>query len=89
MWSAVDIIADQWLAVDGNGKLRRGGARFPATTKCAGSRACRRRSTPASINRDFDRAVLSSILSTAARRTAAIDRIVAFVEKKGDDEVDL
>ena len=86
---AVDIIAGQWLAVDGNGNLKEApdfqrNDEVRQIVHAAGKKVY-----SCVINRDFDRAVLSSILSTAARRTAAIDRIVAFVEKKGDDGVDL
>lgn len=87
--SALDIVAGQWLAVDAAGQIHESPdfARNDAVRQIV--HGAGRKVYTCVINRDFDRAVLTSILNSGERRTAAIDRIVAFVEKKGDDGVDL
>jgi spore germination protein len=87
--SALDIVAGQWLAVDRAGQIKEAPdfARNDEVRRIV--HAAGRKVYTCVINKDFDRGVLTSILSSAARRSATIDRIIAFVEKKGDDGIDL
>ena len=81
--SALDIVAGQWLAVDRAGQIKEAPdfARNDEVRRIV--HAAGRKVYTCVINKDFDRGVLTSILSSAARRSATIDRIIAFVEKKG------
>ncbi|MBI3946642.1 MAG: hypothetical protein HY321_12035 [Armatimonadetes bacterium] len=87
--SAVDIVAGQWLAVSAGGQLTeaRDHARNDEVRRIV--RQAGRRVYTCVVNAGFDRAVLSAVLNNRERRTAVADRIVAFVERKGDDGVDL
>lgn len=87
--SAVDIVAGQWLSVNAAGQI----AETPdharndevrRIVRCAGGRVY-----TCVVNAHFDRAVLSAVLHSRERRQAVIRRLVAFVERKGDDGIDL
>lgn len=86
---AVDIVAGQWLSVDSNGKLTeaRDTARNEQVRQLVHNAG--KKVYSCVVNEGFSRKVLDSVLLSPTLRTRVIDRIIEFVNAKGEDGVDL
>ncbi len=87
--SKVDIIAGQWLSVNAAGQLTESpsAARNDEVRRIV--HGAGKKVYSCVVNSGFSRSVLSGVLNSPARRAAVVNRIIAFVDRNGDDGVDL